>query len=83
MFATTRLIYRSRWGTTDLDGNGLINRSDEYASGYLQLNMSAGFSINKKCRIMGGVDNVLNYKDIQFLPGNPGRVGYLDIQVNF
>lgn len=83
VFATTRLIYRSRWGTNDLDGNGLINRSDEYAKGYVQLNLSAGFAINKKFRIMGGIDNVLDYKDIQFLPGNPGRAGYIDIQVNF
>lgn len=83
VFATTRLIYRSRWGTNDLDGNGLINRSDEYAKGYIQLNISAGFAINKKFRIMGGIDNLLDYKDIQFLPGNPGRVGYIDMQLNF
>lgn len=83
VFATTRVIYRSRWGTNDLDGNGLINRSDEYAKGYVQLNLSAGFSFSKKFRIMGGIDNLLGYKDIQFLPGNPGRVGYLDIQLNF
>ncbi|NBO57880.1 MAG: TonB-dependent receptor [Chitinophagia bacterium] len=82
-FATSRLIYRGRWGTTDLDGNGLINRSDEYAKGYLQLNCSAGIQLNSNWKFMTGVDNIFNYKDIYNLPGNLGRVGYLDIQFNF
>ena len=82
-FATSRLMYRGRWGTTDLDGNGLINRSDEYAKGYMQLNCSAGFEFKNNWKLMAGVDNVFNYKDIYNLPGNPGRVGYIDIQLNF
>ena len=32
---------------------------------------------------MAGVDNILNYKDVLNLPGNPGRVGYIDLQFNF
>ena len=82
-FATSRLMYRGRWGTTDLDGNGLINRSDEYAKGYMQLNCSAGFEFKNNWKLMAGVDNVFNYKDIYNLPGNPGRVGYIDIQLHF
>ena len=81
-FATSRLIYRGRWGTTDLDGNGLINRPDEYAKGYLQLNCSFGIQLKRNWKLMAGIDNVFNYKDIYNLPGNPGRVGYLDIQIN-
>lgn len=82
-FATTRMIYRGRWGTFDQDGNGIINRSDEYANGFLQINTSAGFSLKKHWKIMAGVDNILNYKDVLNMPGNPGRVGYIDIQFNF
>ena len=82
-FATTRMIYRGRWGTFDQDGNGIINRRDEYAKGYLQINASAGFSVKEHWKIMAGVDNILNYKDVIYLPGNPGRVGYIDIQFNF
>lgn len=83
LFATARLIYRGRWGTTDLDGNGLINRSDEYAKGYLQLNCSAGIQLKQNWKLMVGADNVFDYKDIYNLPGNPGRVGYIDMQINF
>jgi outer membrane receptor for ferrienterochelin and colicins len=82
-FATTRMIYRGRWGTFDQDGNGIINRSDEYANGFLQINASAGFSLKKNWKIMAGVDNILNYKDVLNMPGNPGRVGYIDLQFNF
>ncbi len=82
-FSTIRLIYRSRWGTSDLDGNGLINRSDEYAKGYVQVNASMGFPVHTHWKCMAGVDNLFNYKDIQFLPGNPGRTAYIDIQFIF
>ena len=82
-FSTVRFIYRSRWGTSDLDGNGLINRSDEYAKGYLQVNASMGLPLGSHWKVMAGVDNIFNYKDILFLPGNPGRSAYLDIQFNF
>jgi outer membrane receptor for ferrienterochelin and colicins len=83
LFATTRMIYRGRWGTFDQDGNGIINRSDEYAKGFLQINSSAGFSLRKNWKIMAGIDNILNYKDVLNMPGNPGRVGYIDLQFNF
>lgn len=82
-FATTRFIYRGRWGTFDQDGNGIINRKDEYANGFLQINASAGLSFKKHWKIMAGIDNISNYKDVLNMPGNPGRAGYLDIQFNF
>jgi outer membrane receptor for ferrienterochelin and colicins len=82
-FSTIRIIYRSRWGTSDLDGNGLINRSDEYAKGNVQVNTSMGLPLNSHWKCMAGIDNLFNYKDIQFLPGNPGRTAYLDIQFIF
>jgi len=82
-FSTIRLIYRSRWGTSDLDGNGLINRADEYAKGYVQVNSSIGLPLHSHWKFMAGVDNLFNYKDVQFLPGNPGRTAYVDIQFIF
>lgn len=82
-FFTCRAVYRSRWGTSDIDGNGLINRSDEYAKGYVQLNISGGVPLGKRIKCMAGVDNLLNYRDIINLPGNPGRNAYVDIQITF
>lgn len=82
-FSTLRFLYRSRWGTYDLDGNGLINRSDEYANGFLQLNVSTGYKFKERWDLLVGIDNILNYKDLQNLPGNPGRVGYINFQIHF
>jgi outer membrane receptor for ferrienterochelin and colicins len=82
-FSTARLVHRGKWGTNDLDGNGLINRPDEFANGYLQLNMSLGYNTNKKWDVMAGIDNLFNYKDIINLPGNPGRSAYINFQIHF
>lgn len=82
-FSTIRFLYRSRWGTYDMDGNGLINRSDEYANGFLQLNVSTGYKFKERWDLLVGIDNILNYKDLQNLPGNPGRVGYINFQIHF
>jgi outer membrane receptor for ferrienterochelin and colicins len=82
-FLTLRAIYRSRWGTFDADGNGLINRDDEYASGYVQFNFSCGMPIGKRLKCAAGVDNIFNYKDTIYLPGNPGRSAYMDLKITF
>ena len=83
LFSTLRILYRSRWGVNDIDGNGLINRSDEYANGFVQMNASMGYKHMSNWDIMTGVDNIFNYKDLQHLPGNPGRVGYINFQIHF
>lgn len=82
-FATVRSIYRSRWGMNDLDGNGLINRDDEFAKGFVQLNISAGKTFANGIRLMAGVDNLLNYKDEVNLPTLPGANWYTSITYNF
>ena len=82
-FATTRAIYRARWGTNDLDGNGLINRSDEYARGFVQVNISGGKSFANGVKYMAGVDNLFNYRDELNLPGLPGYQWYVSIAYDF
>ena len=82
-FATARAIYRSRWGTSDRDGNGVINRDDEFADGYLQLNVSGGRSFARGIRVMAGVDNLLNYTDPENMPGMPGYNWYVSMSFDF
>lgn len=82
-FATTRAIWRSRYGTNDLEGNGIINRSDEFASGFMLINASVGRKISNGIQLMAGVDNIFNYKDAENLPGLPGISGYCSITYNF
>jgi outer membrane receptor for ferrienterochelin and colicins len=73
-----RAIYRSRWGTYDKEGNGIINRSDEFANGYVLFNINAAKTI-KDLSIQAGIDNLLNYKDVENMPGQPGIQPYFSI----
>lgn len=82
-FANTRALYRSRWATTDTDGNGIFNTNDAFAKGYIQLNMAAGQSFNNGLSVQTGIDNALNYTDVLNLPNLPGRTFYLSVSYNF
>jgi outer membrane receptor for ferrienterochelin and colicins len=66
-----------------MEGNGIINRSDEFAKGFLLVNTSAGRRFKNGVQIMAGVDNLFNYKDADNLPGLPGINWYTTITYNF
>ena len=76
-FATIRLLYKSKWYISDIDGNGLINSSDESAKSYSILNLSTGKAITNSTRITFGIDDIFNYKDLNYLPNLQGRMVYL------
>lgn len=78
-FANLRGLYRSRWGVADVDGNLILNRADEYAKGYVQLNISGGKSFCKGIRLQAGIDNVTNYHNENYLVSQPGTTYYLSI----
>ncbi len=80
--ASVRVLYRSRWGTYDKDGNGLINRDDEFAKGAALFNVNAAKSFNG-FRIQAGIDNLFNYKDRLNLPSQPGIQPYVSINYSF
>jgi outer membrane receptor for ferrienterochelin and colicins len=81
-FGTVRVLYMSRWGVNDVDGNGVINYNikEEFAKGFAQVNVSAGRKFSKGFSTMVGVDNVFNYKDPVNLPGNPGINWYVTLK---
>jgi len=77
VFANIRCIYRSKWAVSDKDGNGLYNTNDEFATGFTQVNISAGKSFSNGIRLQLGIDNIGNYIDVNSLPNLPGRQYYL------
>ncbi len=81
--ANLRFIYRSRWGVTDLDGNGFANMDKEYAKGYVQVNLSATKQIKKQIELQTGVNNLMNYIDPVNLPNIPGRQYFITIHFLF
>ena len=82
-FANIRALYRSKWAVADTDGNGLYNTNDEFANGYVQLNVAAGYQFKKGIRVQIGTDNLGNYTDINNLPNLPGRTFYCLIAYSF
>lgn len=82
-FLTTRAIYRSRWGVSDKDGNLVLNRDDEYAGGFIQLNLGGGVTFKNGIGIRAGIDNLLNYKDINYQANQPGINYYATLSYSF
>ena len=80
--ASARVIYKSKWGTYDKDGNGIINREDEFANGFAMVNITAAKTINA-FRIQAGIDNLFDYKDELNLPGQPGIQPYISLNYSF
>ena len=80
--ASLRVMYKSRWGTYDKDGNGIINREDEFAKGAALVNINAAKTI-QAFRLQAGIDNLFNYKDEINLPGQPGIQPYVSINYSF
>jgi len=82
-FVNIRAIYRGKWAVSDKDGNGVYNDNDEFADGYVQLNVSAGKQLKNGFRLQAGTDNVSNYVDANNLPNLSGRTFYFLIGYNF
>jgi outer membrane receptor for ferrienterochelin and colicins len=76
-------LYRSRWGIGDVDGNLILNRDDEYAKGYVQLNVSGGKSFSNGIQIKAGIDNLTNYRNERYLSNLSGITYYFNIAYQF
>lgn len=83
IFIYTRAIYRSKWAVNDKDGNGVYNSNDEFASGFIQYNISVGKTVANKIKMQAGIDNVFNYTDVYNLPNLPGRQLYISFNYSF
>jgi outer membrane receptor for ferrienterochelin and colicins len=79
-----RAIYRGRYGYKDTDGNGIVNRADEYTKGYVLVNASLSKMFLKEAfRVQLTAQNLLNYKDSQVILNLPGRLIYAGVAYNF
>jgi outer membrane receptor for ferrienterochelin and colicins len=79
-FVTTRLVYRSKWAVANTDGNSVYNSNDEFAKGFIVVNLSAGKQLRNGIRLQAGMDNALNYQDASNLPNLQGRMIWLSTQ---
>lgn len=69
---TLRWAYRSRFGVRDIDGNGILNLDEEYASGYSIVNASIVKSLYKdrlRCTLSAENLNDIKRTGIATMPG--------------
>lgn len=79
--ANLRAIYRSKYGFGDRNGNLILDAQNEYVEGYTTINISTGKQFfNQKLNLQIGADNLLNYKDENFIPTLAGRLLWVRMQ---
>lgn len=76
-----RATYRSRFALFDTNGNAILDDYDTYVDGYMLLNLSAGKRLTSNVLVQAGADNLLNYTDPQNIPGLPGRLWFIALQL--
>ncbi|MEM8928353.1 MAG: TonB-dependent receptor [Bacteroidota bacterium] len=61
--ANLRVIYRSRFGLTDINGNGFLdNFDDSFVDGYALVNLSFGKRFFKNYQVQVGADNLFDFR---------------------
>lgn len=76
-FVNLRALYRSRWTIANSNGNMVHDNQDEFAQGFVQVNLSAGLPINSHLVFQVGIDNLLNYQDLFYQPNLQPRTVFL------
>nr|WP_277487621.1 TonB-dependent receptor [Catalinimonas alkaloidigena] len=77
-----RAIYRGKWGLGDANGNGVIDTENEFADGYLLLNLALNKKILGWITLEAGANNLLA-KTLSAEPSLAGRIWYGGININF
>lgn len=77
-----RSIYRGKWGIGDSNGNGLIDMSNEYANGYLLINLALNKSLFEWLVLEAGSNNLLDIRN-EFESSLPGRIWYVGVTIDF
>ena len=80
--ASTRAVYRGRFGYSDLNGNAILDDDREYVNGYLMLNTSVSKTFKKGIELQTGSDNILNHRDKDRLPNLFGRTFFINCNIN-
>jgi len=61
--ANLRVVYRSRFGLTDRNGNDLLDNLDNsFVDGYALVNLALGKNFYKNYQVQFGVNNLLDFK---------------------
>jgi outer membrane receptor for ferrienterochelin and colicins len=80
--SSVRVVYRGRYGYSDINGNAILDDSREYANGYALLNASVCKTFKQGFELQVGSDNILDHRDKDKLPNLYGRIYYINCNIN-
>lgn len=78
-----RILYRSKYGLFDTNGNGILDKYDNFIGDYFITNLAASKYITDKFMLQAGANNLFDYTDPNQIPTLSGRQLYARIQYNF
>ena len=78
-----RAVFKGRYGYNDINGNLILDDDKEYAPGYVMYNWTITKKIYKNFSFQAGINNITDYKSIQYQSYNPGRTYYGNIVFNY
>lgn len=82
--ANARLLYRSKYGFTDENGNNTPDTKSEFVPGYTITNLAAAkYLFRRQLRVQVTVENVFNYTDPKHITTLPGRIYSTGLTWNF
>lgn len=81
--ATTRVIYRGRYGFSDANNNAILDADSEYVDGYAVVNLSVAKTFGRWLRLQAGCDNVFDFTNKTYIPSVPGRLIWGSLGVTF
>ena len=74
-----RVVYRSKYGITDTNGNDYLDVHDDFVEGYTQWNIALNQQIGTQFNLAFGINNLFDFKDPQNIPNIPGRQLYTKV----
>lgn len=80
--AYIRMVYRGRFGYTDINGNGVADIDAEYVKSFWIGNISASKNLHHGVTIQAGVENLLGYTNAAILPQYAGRLFFVNLNCN-
>ncbi|HTF17925.1 MAG TPA: TonB-dependent receptor [Chryseolinea sp.] len=81
--ATTRIIYRGRYGISDTNNNNILDADSEYVDGYATVNVSVAKTFGRWLRLQVGCDNIFDYTNKTYIPSLPGRLVWGSVGLTF
>ncbi|TWF32350.1 outer membrane receptor for ferrienterochelin and colicins [Chitinophaga polysaccharea] len=82
--ANARVLYRSKYGFTDENGNNVPDLKSEFVPGYATVNLAAAkWLLRRQLRLQATLENLFNYTDPQHIATMPGRIYSAAVTWNF